>query len=469
MYNPNLHFHFTGIGGVGMSGIAEVLLRQGFKVSGSDITQNESCKRLERLGAVIKVGHARENLPKAASLLVYSSAVKAENPELVEAHERQIPVIPRAQVLAELMRLKHGIAVAGSHGKTTTTSFIAHILDFAELDPTVVIGGQVKSMGGSGGKLGKGNFLVAESDESDRSFLLLRPTIAVVTNIDSEHLESYSSMAELEESFLKFAESVPFYGLAVLCLDDPRLQKISENYSKRKVTYGLTPDADITAKNIKAGVGFMTYEVWKAGQLLAPVTLPMMGIHMVSNSLAAIAVALELDVKIELIVESLQSFPGVGRRLETIGEIGGITIVSDYGHHPTEIRATIAALRGSVGADKKIYVVFQPHRFSRTKSCFVDFLNAFNECDDLTISEIYPAGESPIEGVTGEALYKAMNHHSKHFVSDIKDCRTISKFLKRGDVVLCLGAGSVGMLPFKLMEDLESGNFEVKSDATKAA
>lgn len=436
-----------------MSGIAEVLLHQGFKVSGSDISMNEACRRLEKLGAKIFLGHKAEHLPEAASLLVYSSAVRPSNPELMAAYERKIPVVPRAQVLAELMRLKHGIAVAGSHGKTTTTSFIAHMLDHAGFDPTVVIGGKVKTMEGSGARLGKGDFLVAESDESDRSFLLLRPTIAVVTNIDSEHLDAYSSMSELEESFCSFVESVPFYGLAILCTDDQRLQKISASYERRQMTFGLGPDAEIRAQEITANPDGMKFTVLRKGEPLFQVNLPMHGYHMVSNSLAAVAVGLELGITPNKIKESLESFPGVGRRLELVGIESGVEVITDYGHHPTEVKATLGALRQS-RPNANIHVIFQPHRYSRTKSCFVDFVSSFKDCDNLVVTEIYAASEDPIEGVTGEVLTQAIDHPKKQFVAEINDAVGIVRSAKAGDVILCLGAGSVGSLPPKILESL---------------
>jgi len=456
MYKSSLHFHFTGIGGVGMSGLAEVLLHQGFKVSGSDLNFNESCRRLEKLGAVIKTGHSAENLPPGASLLVYSSAVRPTNPELVTAHERHIPVIPRAEVLAELMRLKFGIAVAGSHGKTTTTSFIAHVLETGNLDPTVVLGGQVKSMGGSGAKLGQGSFLVAESDESDRSFLLLKPTIAVVTNIDSEHLDAYSSMSELEEAFQSFIDSVPFYGLAVLCTDDPRIEKIWSWYQKRKVSFGLGPHSDYRAVNVQATPEGMNFDIEKSGQFLMHATIPMYGRHMVSNSLAAVAVGVELGIAPEMIGKALETFPGVARRLERIGQEKGVTVLTDYGHHPTEIRATLGALRQSFqDQSKDIHVIFQPHRYSRTKSCFVDFVSSFGDCDNLILTDIYPGSEDPIPGVTSEVLLQAIDHPSKKYIKDFKDAVSITKVLNDGDIVLCLGAGSIGQLPALLLEALK--------------
>ncbi|MCB9030358.1 MAG: UDP-N-acetylmuramate--L-alanine ligase [Deltaproteobacteria bacterium] len=455
MYNPNLHFHFTGIGGVGMSGIAEVLLHQGFQVSGSDLVANDACARLEQLGAVISQGHSFENLPVEASLLVYSSAVPQDNPELVAARERGIPVVPRAEVLAELMRLKFGIAVAGSHGKTSTTSMIAHILEENDLDPTVIIGGQVKTKDKSGGRLGKGEFLVAESDESDRSFLLLKPSIAIVTNIDSEHLEAYSSMSDLEQCFEQFLHSVPFYGLAVLCVDDARVRKIAEFYSRRKITYGFSPDAELRIENYQSNGTSICFDVVLHDQHQATIDLPMLGKHMAQNALAAIAVALELGLSIKSISKALQSFPGIKRRLEIIGQKNGTTVMSDYGHHPTEIKATLSALQASSYGEGDIHVIFQPHRYTRTKDCFADFLNSFEACDSLIVTDIHAASEKPIEGISGEELCKAITHESKAFNSDFGSIASqVAASAKPGDLVICFGAGSIGKLPNLILDQM---------------
>lgn len=459
MYNPYLHFHFTGIGGSGMSGIAEILIHHGFQVSGSDQKSNQACHRLIQLGADIKIGHVKENLPKGASLLVYSSAVSMENPELQEARARGIPVVRRAEVLAELMRLKFGIAVAGSHGKTSTTSMIAAVLEQGKFDPTVIIGGQVKTHG-SGGKLGKGDFLVAESDESDRSFLLLKPTLAVVTNIDNEHINAYQSLSELEHSFEAFVNAVPFYGLAVLCVDDARVKDLASRYKGRKVTYGVSPEANIQAHNISADKQSMSFDVFQGGQFLFNVNLPMPGRHMVVNSLAAIAIGLELNIPKEIIAGALASFGGVKRRLEIIGESNGITVINDYGHHPAEIRATLAALRnGWASKMNQLHVIFQPHRYSRTRDCFVDFIEAFRDCDNLVISEIYSAGEPSISGITGELLCEAISHPSKQYVEKLDDIVPgLVKKLTKGDLVVCLGAGSVGLLPESVLSQIELMN-----------
>lgn len=445
MYNPSLRFHFTGIGGSGMSGLAEILLNLGFRVSGSDQKLGSTVERLRGLGAEVYEGHAASHLPDGASLLVYSSAIDPTNPEVVEAERRGLPVVRRAEVLAELMRLKFGVGVAGSHGKTTTTSMTAAILERGGLDPTVVIGGQVKAMG-SGGKLGRSDYLVAETDESDRSFLLLRPTIAVVTNIDTEHLNAYTSLAELEESFHQFVRSVPFYGLAVLCVDDARVRDLAERYKGRKVTYGVSPQAQLRAIEIQPHRAGTTFDVVRNGEHLFQVNLPMLGRHIVVNSLAAIAVALEFGIPPATIAAALADFSGVKRRLEVLGEFGGVAVVNDYGHHPTEVKATIQAVRAGWGAEvRRLHVVFQPHRYSRTRDCFVMFLDAFGDCDNLVITEIYAASESPIEGISGEALAHAITHPSVRYVQELDDVLPdLVRSVEPGDVVVCLGAGSIG-------------------------
>ncbi len=451
MYNPHLHFHFTGIGGVGMSGIAEVLINLGFAVSGSDLKWSPACERLRSFGAQVALGHAGENIPPSASLLVYSSAVGQKNPELVEARHRGIPVISRAEVLAELMRLKYGVAVAGSHGKTTTTSMAADVMEAGGLDPTVIIGGIVKALG-SGSKLGKGDFLVAESDESDRSFMLLKPAIAVITNIDEEHLTAYSSLADLEESFEKFVSAVPFYGLAVFCIDDRRVRDIALRYERRKVTYGFSPDAQIRADALTFSDGAASFDVYHGEKKLFRLDFPMPGRHFAQNALAAIAVGLEFEIPPETIQRALAAFSGVGRRLEMLPKVKGITIVNDFGHHPTEIRATLAALRaGWEKSMKRLHVVFQPHRFTRTRDCFARFIEAFTDADNLIVTEIYPAGEEPIEGIDGRKLEAAIQHPHKKYAPDLDSAISLlTPEVADGDFVLCLGAGSIGTLPGKL-------------------
>jgi UDP-N-acetylmuramate--alanine ligase len=458
MYNPKLHFHFSGIGGSGMSGLAEILLNLGFKVSGSDLKLSATTERLQKLGALVFQGHAASNLSESVSLVVYSSALNMLNPEILEAKRRGLPVIRRAEVLAELMRLKFGVAVAGSHGKTTTTSMIAAVLEAGAFDPTVVIGGQVKAIG-SGGKLGKGEFLVAETDESDRSFLLLKPSIAVLTNIDAEHLSAYSSQADLDASFESFVSSVPFYGLAILCADDYKVFDIAKRHTGRKVTYGLSPQADIRADQLRFEAGLTHFSVYKQNEFLMDVSLPMFGRHIAVNSLAAIAVGLELGMQPLRIKAALEQFAGVSRRLEIIGTAQGVTVMNDYGHHPTEVRATLAAVRAGFGEQlKKFVVVFQPHRYTRTRDCFVDFLDSFRDSDEVLMLPIYAASEEPIEGIDASKLCEALAApHSREVVPDLD--AAITKVIERvqaGSVVLCLGAGSVGTLPDRILAALEN-------------
>lgn len=445
MYKPNLHFHFTGIAGSGMSGIAEILLSNGFRVSGSDLKPGDVCERLKQLGARIYIGHAKENLADDASLLVYSSAVSGSNPELQEATRRGLPVIRRAEVLAELMRLKYGVAVAGSHGKTTTTSMTAAVLEAGGLDPTVIIGGQVKSLG-CGSRAGKSDYLVAEADESDRSFLLLKPTVAVVTNIDAEHLVAYSSLKELEQSFEQFIRAVPFYGLAVLCADDLKLCDIASRLKGRVLSYGVSPSAELRAADFSYQRDRTSCQVYYHDHALFRLDMPVIGDHLLINALAALAVGLEFGVKQEVIKEALSCFSGVARRLEVVREQGGITVINDYAHHPTEIKATLRALKmARQDQQGRLLVVFQPHRFSRTKDCFFTFLDAFDLADHLFITDIYPAGEEPIPGVTSEALCAAIKQPNKQYVPTLEELLAVlPSRLEQGDLVACLGAGTVG-------------------------
>lgn len=451
MYNTKLHFHFTGIGGSGMSGIAEILLSLGFHVSGSDIRESPILMRLKSMGAAITLGHAAEHVPSDASMLVYSSAVKIDNPEVVEAHARGIPVIRRAEVLAELMRLKFGVGVAGSHGKTTTTTMTAGILEKGGLDPTVIIGGQLQSSE-TGARVGKSEYLVAETDESDRSFLLLRPTIAVVTNIDTEHLNAYESFAELITSFTQFVNSVPFYGLAVLCIDCPRVRDIYSKYNRRKISYGFSPDAIVQPVNVQERFGGIEYDISVHGKIITHVSLPVPGRHLMLNSLAAVCVGLEFGVPSETIATALQSFPGVKRRLEVSGKENGVMVINDYGHHPTEIKATLEAIRSGYGSQGKVHVIFQPHRYSRTKDCFVDFLTSFDAADTVTITDIYAASEEPIEGVSSDKLATALIHPSKAYCGSLEQAALeVTRKTSKGDVIVCLGAGSIGTLPEKVL------------------
>ena len=457
MYNPRLHFHFIGIGGSGMSGLAEILLTSGFQVSGSDIKHSETCARLQQMGATISIGHAGNNVPMSASLVVYSSAVTMTNPEIREAKRRKLPIVRRAEVLAELMRLKFGVGVAGSHGKTTTTSMTAAILDAGALDPTVVIGGQVKTLG-TGARLGQGEYLVAETDESDRSFLLMKPTVAIVTNIDDEHMNAYRSRKDLEDSFRRFVDSVPFYGLAILCVDDPTVRQIAKECRRRVLTYGFSGDAELTAIDIRPRPDGMEFGVRYHGAHLGTFKLPMLGRHLVQNCLAAIAVGLEFGLSIETIRGALATFGGVKRRLEVVGSARGVTVMNDYGHHPTEIRATLRAVRECFADSiRRLVVVFQPHRYTRTQMCWSEYLTAFGEADDLILSEVYAASEEPIVGVSSEALLSEIQHPSKELCSSFDDLpATLASRLQEGDFVVCLGAGSVGALPEKLLHRLDS-------------
>jgi UDP-N-acetylmuramate--alanine ligase len=445
MYNGRLHFHFTGVGGSGMSGLAEILLNLGYRVSGSDIKHSTVVERLRRLGATVAIGHTPEHLPEEASLVVFSSAVGGDNPEIVEARRRGLPVIRRAEVLAELIRLKYGVVVAGSHGKTTTTAMIGRILEVGGKDPTIVLGGTLSSSGG-GGILGRGDFLVAESDESDRSFLLLSPAIAIVTNIDSEHLGAYGSLAELERSFSQFLHAVPFYGLAVLCADDPRVMALASTLERRMVTYGFSQHAHLSAMDISFAPGSSTFTLTREGVSIETVTLPMPGRHMVLNALAACAVGLEVGVAIEDIKKALATLPRIGRRMEVLAHKNDITVMSDYGHHPTEIGATLEAVRDSwMQSHRRLRVVFEPHRFSRTKDCYDQFLDAFGAAVELIMGDIYAAGEQPIDGISGEGLFEAIRHSSKRWVPKLGNVpRLLHEDLTEGDLILFMGAGPIG-------------------------
>ena len=449
----NRHIHFVGIGGIGMSGIAEVLLNLGHRVSGSDLRQTDITRRLTELGAVISQGHTAENVI-GADVVVVSSAVDPTNVEVAAARQSFIPVIPRAEMLAELMRLKYSIAVAGSHGKTTTTSLVGVILGEAGLDPTLVIGGRLDSIG-SNARLGGGDFLVAEADESDGSFLLLSPSFAVVTNIDLEHLDYYRDLEHIKETFLTFVNRVPFYGSAVICLDDANVQALIPDIKKRYITYGLTAQADIQAADLETTSWGSRFSLVVRGERLGPVEINLPGRHNVLNALAAAGVSLELDVPFDAVAQGLARAGGIHRRMEFKGEVGGVTVIDDYGHHPTEIRATLAALR-SCFPDRKILVLFQPHRYSRTRGLMDEFATAFNQADRLLLTEIYPAGEKPIEGVTGQALAESVRQHGHHdsdFVPDLDLLpQRAAEELKSGDVVLTLGAGSIWRAGPRLLE-----------------
>src|SRR6266481_1305243 len=452
------HLHFTGIGGIGMSGIAEVLLNLGYTISGSDLKLTPVTDRLAKLGATVYEGHRASNVAGAKALVV-SSAVDEQNPEVQEARRLQIPVIPRGELLAELMRLKYGIAVAGSHGKTTTTSMVATVLNHAGLDPTVVVGGKVGTMGGANARVGKSDFLVVESDESDRSFLKLAPILAVVTNIDREHLDCYASLDDIRASFIEFVNKVPFYGAVILCLADENVQSILPAVKRRMITYGRSAQANIEAVDVKCGAFASDFGVRFHGADLGEFHLGVPGEHNVLNALAAVGVALELKVAPDVIRAGLALFNGVDRRFQIRGAKRNITIIDDYGHHPTEIRATLAAAR--LCGYGRIHVIFQPHRYTRTFHLMDEFARSFTQCDRLYVLDIYAASEKPIEGVTAETLVERIRqfgHRSAEYAGTI--ARAVDAVLEHaepGDAVLTLGAGNVWQAGDQLLERLADG------------
>jgi UDP-N-acetylmuramate--alanine ligase len=458
LFRASRHIHFVGIGGVGMSGIAEVLLTLGHRISGSDIHETETTRRLTRLGAHVTYGHRADVVDGSVDVVVISSAVKYSNPEILQARASKIPVIPRAEMLAELMRMKWGIAVAGTHGKTTTTSLIATILGRARLDPTVVIGGRVHALG-TNAQLGTGELMVAEADESDGTFLLLSPTITVVTNIDPEHLDYYGDMDRVKSAYLEFMNRVPFFGASVLCLDDVTVRSLLSQVRKRVITYGTSPDAEYVARDLTVCGMETRFVVEHAGSTVGELMVRLPGRHHALNALAALAVATELDVRFETAREALAEFGGIHRRFEVCGDVGGIMVVSDYGHHPTEIRATLAAAREAFG--RRLVVIFQPHRYTRTRDLFGDFLDAFDAADELFLTEIYPAGEEPIDGVTGEVLYMALKRRGHLDVTYVPEMRAlvaaVQPSLRPGDLVMVLGAGPVHEVGEALVDALSGG------------
>ncbi|NGZ03754.1 MAG: UDP-N-acetylmuramate--L-alanine ligase [Nitrospira sp. WS238] len=446
-FRKTQQIHLVGIGGAGMSGIAEVLLTMGYHVTGSDLHASETTRRLEELGGKIFIGHQESNVGEA-QVVVISSAVATSNPEVAIAKAQQIPVIPRAEMLAELMRLKFGVAIAGAHGKTTTTSMVANVLAQGGLDPTMVIGGKVNALG-SHARLGRGDLLVAEADESDGSFLRLSPTVVAVTNLDREHLDHYGSMERINDCFLEFINKIPFYGLAVLCGNDERLRNLFPLIVKRYQTYGLQEgrgtSLDFQATDIVLNQWGAEFRASFRGKNLGPFRLAIPGIHNVSNALAAIAIGVELEVPVDLIRKGLAAFTGVERRFHLRGEIGGIMVVDDYGHHPTEVKATLAAAKH--GWNRRLVVLFQPHRYTRTRDCMGDFAHAFDDADVVFMTEVYPAGEPPIPGVSGSSLadtIKSTGHPSVTFIAQKEALPDqVLPFLKSGDLVLTMGAGDI--------------------------
>ena len=455
------HIHFVGIGGAGMSGIAEVLLNLGYVVSGSDLSDSAALKRLQSLGIHTHVGHNAKNI-EGADAVVTSTAVQADNPEVVAAHAKLIPVVPRAVMLAELMRLKTGVAIAGTHGKTTTTSLVASVLAEAGMDPTFVIGGKLNSAGANA-KLGAGDYIVVEADESDASFLNLLPVMAVVTNIDADHMDTYGhDFNKLKGAFIEFLHRMPFYGAAILCTDDPAVRSILSEVSRPITTYGFNEEAQVRALNVRADNGRMCFTVQRRNGVTLPdleITLNLAGEHNVLNALAAIAIAVELNVPDGALQKALAEFKGVGRRFQRHGEVaaktgGEFTLIEDYGHHPVEVAATLAAARGAFPG-RRLVLAFQPHRYTRTRDCFEDFVQVMGRADVLWLSEIYAAGEAPIAAADGRALSRAMRvagHEALVFVDDIQNmAQVIVDNAQGGDVVMCMGAGSIGQVPAKVL------------------
>ena len=451
------HIHFVGIGGSGMSGIAEVLVNLGYEVSGSDLSANAATRRLEQFGVAVTLAHAAQNVA-GADVVVVSTAVKSDNPEVIAARTRRIPVVPRALMLAELMRLKQGIAIAGTHGKTTTTSLIASVLAQGGLDPTFVIGGRLTSTA-SNARLGAGDFIVVEADESDASFLHLQPVVAVVTNIDADHMDTYQhDFARLKQAFIQFLQNLPFYGSAILCTDDPNVREILPFVTKPVVSYGFGEEATVRATGIEHAGGAMRFTVLREKAAAMQVTLNLPGRHNVQNALAAIAVASELGVGDAAIQKALSEFRGVGRRFQRYGEVaiaggGKFTLVDDYGHHPAEMSATLAAARGAFPG-RRLVLAFQPHRYTRTRDLFEDFVRVISSADAVVLAEIYPAGEPPIVAADGRSLVRAVRVAGKVepvFVETIAQMRdAIRRIVKDGDVVVTMGAGSVGNVPLQL-------------------
>jgi len=458
MFAPSQRVHFIGIGGIGMSGIAEILLTMGYAVSGSDMKASPVTERLERLGAKVYVGHAAVNAA-ASDVVVTSSAVAKDNPEVVEARGRKIPVIQRAEMLAELMRLKYGIAIAGMHGKTTTTSMVAAVLAGGGLDPTVVVGGRVDAMG-SNARLGKSQYLVAEADESDRSFLKLSPILAVVTNLDREHMDTYADMADVEGAYLTFMDKVPFYGAVTACVDNAMLKAILPRVTRRVYTYGESAEADFRLRVLSASgsEAHATFEVNTLGLVLGPFELHVPGKHNLLNATAAVAFGVQLGISPEKIAAGLASFRGVDRRFQVRGVAAGVTVIDDYGHHPTEIKATLQAAREC--GYKRVLVLFQPHRFTRTRDLMEDFATAFGDADAVQVLDIYAASEQPIEGVTAEALVSAIRAGSGGRVMYVgamaEGVERMAEDARPGDMVLTLGAGSVSLAGPMILEALRA-------------
>jgi len=444
------NIHMIGIGGTGMSGIAEVLLNLGYKISGSDTNENQATHRLSHLGAKVSIGHKAENV-LGANVAVISSAIKEDNIEVEEARRQKIPVIPRAEMLAELMRMKNGIAIAGSHGKTSTTSMVAKVLELGGFDPTIIVGGRLNTVGAHA-KLGEGEFIVAEADESDRSFLYLSPFIAVLTNLDEEHLDQYKTVDEIKKTFVNFSNKVPFYCPIVLCIDDVNLQSLIPMLDRRIITYGLSAQADISARNIQFQNFSSTSTLLYQGKEIGKLKLNVPGVHNICNAMAAVAVGIDLDIPIRTILIALESYEGIGRRFELKKTVNNIMVIEDYAHHPTEINATLDAAKN--GWHRKIVVVFQPHRYSRLSWLMKNFATSFDKADVLIVTEIYEAGEKAIVGVSGKALYERiqlLGHKNIYFEPELKNIPGLTeKLALPGDMIIIMGAGSI----YKVIPDI---------------
>ena len=461
MFSSIKKIHFVGIGGIGMSGIAEILLDQGFKVSGSDKSLSDVTERLEKLGAVIREGHSPENITNDVDALVYSSAVTSDNPEVLEAQKRKIPIIRRAEMLAEVMRLKYGIGIAGTHGKTTTTSMISLVLMEGGLDPTVIVGGKLSGLGGTNARLGHGEFIVVEADEFDRSFLSITPTIAVLTTLETDHLDCYRDLEDIKGAFIQFGVKVPFYGFIVLCLDEPALQDIMPQLIRKKIiSYGMNPQADVQAVDIHFRENTSAFTVLQNGKELGKVTIQVPGKHNIQNALAAITVGLELEVPFGKVKDGIEKFSGVYRRWEKKGEVNGITVYDDYAHHPTECKATLAGAKA--GWRRRVICVFQPHLYSRTRDFYEEFGKAFLLADTLIITDVYPAREEAIQGVTGELIAdaaKRYGHKDVHYIPDKKSVsQVLSKVAKKNDIVITMGAGDIWKYGEEFLKRLQMKN-----------
>jgi UDP-N-acetylmuramate--alanine ligase len=460
MFKKLKNIHFIGIGGAGMSGIAEVLLNLGYRVTGSDAAESETTRRLTALGARVRIGHEALQV-EGAHVVVVSSAIRSDNPEVLLARARNIPVVPRAEMLCEIARLKYTVAVAGTHGKTTTTSMVGSVLLAGGLDPTLIVGGRLKATQ-SGARLGQGEYLVAEADESDGSFLKLAPAVAVITNIDNDHLDYYGTMEKLEVAFVEFANRVPFYGTSILCLDDPRCREMVPRLKRRFVSYGFDPKADTAARRLTVSAQATSFEITQGGKALGRVELSVPGRHNVQNALAAVCVGLELEVPFARIAQALAEFQGVGRRLEVRGEEAGILVVDDYGHHPTEIRCTLSAIRER-WPGRRLIVIFQPHRYSRTQLLAEEFSHSLEQADEAWVLPVYAASEAPLPGVSSELITRGLSRKTGSGPLDTEnDWDRFLSHLKPGDLVLTLGAGDVWKLGPKILES-------VKNDITKVS